>query len=142
MIEKAKPDFPQSMADSYLQHKVEEVMSKNQGQLEKEKVIETYKPIAEQSLKWYLIRKAIIKDQSIEATKEEIAEFINDKKSENPQQEKEIDRDSYSEGIDFGTIARTARADLDFSISKGKAEDKLREQQYFCSKKLRETFYY
>ena len=67
-------------------------MSKNQGQLEKEKVIETYKPIAEQSLKWYLIRKAIIKDQSIEATKEEIAEFINDKKNENPQQEKEIDK--------------------------------------------------
>ena len=63
---------------SYLHHMVEEVMSKNQGQLEKEKVIETYKPSAEQSLKWYLIRKAIIKDQSIEATKEEIAEFIND----------------------------------------------------------------
>ena len=92
MIEKVNPDFPQSMADSYLHHMVEEVMSKNQGQLEKEKVIETYKPIAEQSLKWYLIRKAIIKDQSIEATKEEIAEFINDKKNENPQQEKEIDK--------------------------------------------------
>ena len=41
MIEKVNPDFPQSMADSYLHHMVEEVMSKNQGQLEKEKVIET-----------------------------------------------------------------------------------------------------
>ena len=92
MIKKVNPDFPQSMADSYLHHMVEEVMSKNQGQLEKEKVIETYKPIAEQSLKWYLIRKAIIADQSIEVSKEEITEFINDKKSENPQQEKEIDK--------------------------------------------------
>ena len=57
-------------------------------------------------------------------------------------QEKEIDRDSYSEGIDFGYIARTARADLDFSISTGEAHDKLMEQKRSCSKKLRETIYY
>ncbi|MFL3026452.1 MAG: trigger factor [Candidatus Neomarinimicrobiota bacterium] len=92
MIEKVNPEFPDSMAESYLHHMVEEVMSKNQGQLEKEKVVETYKPIAEQSLKWYLIRKAIINDQSFKVSKEEISELIDEKKNENPQQKKEIDK--------------------------------------------------
>ena len=63
LIEKVNPEFPKSMMESYLNQMVDDVMSRNQGQLEREKVIETYKPIAEQNLKWYLIRKAIIEEQ-------------------------------------------------------------------------------
>lgn len=92
VINKVNPEFPQSMADSYLNHMVEDVMSRNQGQLEIEKVRETYKPIAEQTLKWYLIRKALVSEQSIEIKKDEIDQFIDEKKTENPQQEKEIDK--------------------------------------------------
>ena len=64
LIEKVNPEFPKSMMESYLNQMVDDVMSRNQGQLEREKVIETYKPIAEQNLKWYLIRKAIIDSYS------------------------------------------------------------------------------
>ena len=92
VISKVNPEFPQSMADSYLNHMVEDVMSRNQGQLEIEKVRETYKPIAEQTLKWYLIRKALVSAQSIAISKDEIDRFINEKKTENPQQDKEIDK--------------------------------------------------
>ena len=90
VINKVNPQFPESMADSYLNHMVNDVMARNQGQLEIEKVRETYKPIAEQSLKWYLIRKAIVHEKSFEVTKEEVVQFIEKKKTENPQQEKEI----------------------------------------------------
>ena len=92
VISKVNPEFPQSMADSYLNHMVEDVMSRNQGQLEIEKVRETYKPIAEQTLKWYLIRKALVSAQSINISKDEIGHFIEEKKIENPQQDKEIDK--------------------------------------------------
>ena len=92
VISKVNPEFPQSMADSYLNHMVEDVMSRNQGQLEIEKVRETYKPIAEQTLKWYLIRKALVSAQSIAISKDEIDRFISEKKTENPQQDKEIDK--------------------------------------------------
>ena len=92
VINKVNPQFPESMADSYLNHMVNDVMTRNQGQLEIEKVRETYKPIAEQSLKWYLIRKAIVREKSFEVTKEEVVQFIEKKKTENPQQEKEIDK--------------------------------------------------
>ena len=92
VISKVNPEFPQSMADSYLNHMVEDVMSRNQGQLEIEKVRETYKPIAEQTLKWYLIRKALVSAQSIDISKDEIDRFIEEKKTENPQQDKEIDK--------------------------------------------------
>ena len=71
---------------------VDDVMSRNQGQLELEKVRETYKPIAEQTLKWYLIRKAVVREQSFKVEKEEINQFIKHKKTQNPQQEKEIDK--------------------------------------------------
>ena len=92
VISKVNPEFPQSMADSYLTHMVNDVMGRNQGQLDIEKVRETYKPIAEQTLKWYLIRKALVSDQSFDISKNEVDRFIEEKKTENPQQEKEIDK--------------------------------------------------
>ena len=92
LIEKVNPEFPKSMMVSYLNQMVDDVMSRNQGQLEREKVIETYKPIAEQNLKWYLIRKAIIEEQDIHVSDDEVLKFIDDKKDENPQQEKEIEK--------------------------------------------------
>ena len=71
---------------------VDDVISRNQGQSELEEVRKTYKPIAEQTLKWYLIRKAVVREQSIKIEKEEIEQFIEHKKTENPQQVKEIDK--------------------------------------------------
>ena len=55
---------------------------------------------------------------------------------------REIDKDSYSGKIDYGYISLTAGADMEYNQSRLEAKDKLLEQQYFCSKKLRETIYY
>ena len=92
VIKKVNPEFPQSMMDSYLKQMVEEVMNRNQGQLEREKVVETYKPIAEQNLKWYLVRKAIIDQQEMSVLEDELLKFIQDKKDQNPGQKKEIEK--------------------------------------------------
>lgn len=92
VIKKVNPEFPQSMMDSYLNQMVEEVMNRNQGQLEREKVVETYKPIAEQNLKWYLVRKAIIDQQEMSVLEDELLKFIQDKKDQNPEQKKEIEK--------------------------------------------------
>ena len=92
VIKKVNPKFPQSMMDSYLKQMVEEVMNRNQGQLEREKVVETYKPIAEQNLKWYLVRKAIIDQQEMSVLEDELLKFIQDKKDQNPEQKKEIEK--------------------------------------------------
>ena len=92
VIKKVNPEFPQSMMDSYLKQMVEEVMNRNQGQLEREKVVETYKPIAEQNLKWYLVRKAIIDQQEMSVLEDELLKFIQDKKDQNPEQKKEIEK--------------------------------------------------
>ena len=92
VIKKVNPEFPQSMLDSYLKQMVEEVMNRNQGQLEREKVVETYKPIAEQNLKWYLVRKAIIDQQEMSVLEDELLKFIQDKKDQNPGQKKEIEK--------------------------------------------------
>ena len=92
VIKKVNPEFPQSMLDSYLKQMVEEVMNRNQGQLEREKVVETYKPIAEQNLKWYLVRKAIIDQQEMSVLEDELLKFIQDKKDQNPEQKKEIEK--------------------------------------------------
>ena len=68
LIDKTNPEFPPSMAESYLNHMVDDVTKNNQqGQLDKEKVKEAYKPVAERNLKWYLIRNELIKDQSFDA---------------------------------------------------------------------------
>ncbi len=92
VIKKVNPEFPQSMMDSYLKQMVEEVMNRNQGQLEREKVVETYEPIAEQNLKWYLVRKAIIDQQEMSVLEDELLKFIQDKKDQNPEQKKEIEK--------------------------------------------------
>ncbi len=94
MIEKTNPEFPPSMAESYLGHMVDDVTKQNpQGQeLDKEKVKEVYKPIAERNLKWYLIRNAIIADQSFEISKDDVTLEIDRRKEANPSQAKEVEK--------------------------------------------------
>lgn len=94
MIEKTNPEFPPSMAESYLKHMVDEVTKQNpqSQQLDQEKVMEAYKPVAERNLKWYLIRNAIIKDQSFEISKDEILEEIEKRKELNANQAKDIEK--------------------------------------------------
>ena len=91
MVEKVNPEFPPSMAESYLNHMVDDLLKKNEGQMDKEKAKELYKPMAERNLKWYLIRNAIIKSQTFEISKENIELEIDERKKLNPDHSKDID---------------------------------------------------
>ena len=90
MIEKINPEFPPSMAESYLGHIIEDI-SKNNKEMDKEKAKEIYKPMAERNLKWYLIRNTIIESQSFEISKDDISREIEDRKEMNPDHAKDID---------------------------------------------------
>ncbi|MGY8751995.1 MAG: hypothetical protein ACKVKJ_08185, partial [Fidelibacterota bacterium] len=93
LIDKINPEFPPSMAESYLNHMVDDVTKNNQqGQLDKDKVKEAYKPVAERNLKWYLIRNELIKDQSFDLSKDALLNEIQRRKDESPNQIKEIDK--------------------------------------------------
>ena len=93
LIDKTNPEFPPSMAESYLNHMVDDVTKNNQqGQLDKEKVKEAYKPVAERNLKWYLIRNELIKDQSFDVSKDDLSNEIQRRKDESPNQVKEIEK--------------------------------------------------
>jgi trigger factor len=93
LIDKINPEFPPSMAESYLNHMVDDVTKNNQqGQLDKDKVKEAYKPVAERNLKWYLIRNELIKEQSFDLSKDALLNEIQRRKDESPNQIKEIDK--------------------------------------------------
>ncbi len=93
LIENIKPEFAPSMVESYLDHIIEDVKASNQGaKLEEDKVRETYRPLSERNLKWYSIRKAIIKDQDLQISADEIKTEIERLKEESPKQAKEIEK--------------------------------------------------
>ena len=93
LIEKIKPEFSPSMVESYLDHIIEDVKASNNGaKIEEDKVRETYRPLSERNLKWYSIRKAIIKDQDFKISADEIKVEIDRLKEESPKQAKEIDK--------------------------------------------------
>lgn len=92
LIGKVNPDYPPSMVDSYLDHLIEDLKSRNGRELDEEKVRETYRSVAERNLKWYLVRKAIIKDQGMEVTKEELEDKLREIMDTNPDHVKELQK--------------------------------------------------
>ncbi len=93
LINELKPEFSPAMVESYLDHIIEDVKASNQGaKLEEDKVRETYRPLSERNLKWYSIRKAIIKDQDFKISVDEVKMEIERFKEESPKQAKEIEK--------------------------------------------------
>ena len=92
MINHVNPEFPPSMAESYLGHMVEDVMKNNPAATDKEKIKEIYQPVAERNLKWYLIRNTIIKNEEYEITKEDAQVDIDQRKEANPKEAKELEK--------------------------------------------------
>jgi trigger factor len=91
LIEKANPEYPPSMVDSYLDRLVEDVKKGNPDtELDEEKVKETYRSLAERNMKWYMIRKALIKDQNFEVLPKEIDEEVKRLQDLSPEQASEI----------------------------------------------------
>jgi trigger factor len=93
LIEKIKPEFSPSMVESYLDHIIKDVKASNNGaKIEEDKVRETYRPLSERNLKWYSIRKAIINDQDLKISADEIKAEIERLKKESLKQAKEIEK--------------------------------------------------
>ncbi len=92
-IKLVNPILPPSMFDSYLANIVNEVKSSPQGEnLEESQIREQYKVFAENNLKWFLLRKAIIRDFKLEIKDEEVNSFIADSIEKNEEQKDEIER--------------------------------------------------
>lgn len=95
MIEKVNPEFPPSMVESYLDHMVEDIkQSKQPGaeDLDEAKVRETYQSVAERNMKWFLVRKAIIKENELEVTKDEVQAEVQRLIDRSPDHAKEIEK--------------------------------------------------
>ncbi len=93
LIEKANIEYPPSMVQAYLEHLLEDVRKSNPGtQLDEDKVRETYTPVAERNMKWYLLRKAIIREQQITVSSDEIQAEVERLKERSPQYAREIEK--------------------------------------------------
>ena len=95
MIKKVNPEFPPSMVESYLDHMVEDIkQSKQPGaeDLDEAKVRETYQSVAERNMKWFLVRKAIIKENELEVTKDEVQAEVQRLIDRSPDHAKEIEK--------------------------------------------------
>ncbi|MBT3300396.1 MAG: trigger factor [Candidatus Marinimicrobia bacterium] len=90
-IEKTDPACPPSMVESYLGNLVEDVKKQNNGEpLDEEKVKETYRPLAERNLKWYLVRKALMRQEELSIDAKEAEAKVDELVEKSPQSEKEI----------------------------------------------------
>ncbi|MFC1550764.1 trigger factor [Candidatus Neomarinimicrobiota bacterium] len=91
LIEKVNPVYPPSMVESYLDRLIDDVKKGNpDAELDDQKVRDTYRTLAERNMKWYLIRKAIIKDQDVKITTQEIDTEIKRLQELSPEQSNEI----------------------------------------------------
>ena len=92
-IDFINPSFAPSMVENYLQNIIEDVKKQNNGEsLDENKVKEQYKPVAERNVRWYAIRKEIIKSQSIVVEKKDVENEILRLIKRTPKSEKEITR--------------------------------------------------
>ena len=92
-IKLVDPILPSSMLDSYLANIVNEVKTKQDMQnIDDDKIKEEYKLFAENNLKWYLLRKAMIKDLDIVIDKKAVDNFIKEAIEKNDSQKAEIER--------------------------------------------------
>lgn len=92
-IKLVDPILPSSMIDSYLANIVNEVKTKQDMQnIDDDKIKEEYKLFAENNLKWYLLRKAIIKDLDIAIDEKAVDFFIKEAIEKNDSQKAEIER--------------------------------------------------
>jgi len=92
-IKLVDPILPSSMLDSYLANIVNEVKAKQDMQnIDDDKIKEEYKLFAENNLKWYLLRKAIIKDLDIAIDEKAVDFFIKEAIEKNDSQKAEIER--------------------------------------------------
>ena len=91
-VKKSKLDAPTSMIENYLTHVVDDVKSKNQNNqpIDEENLKNAYKETAESSVKWYLIKDAIISEAGLDVSKDLVQTKIDEFIEQNPKQKNEI----------------------------------------------------
>ena len=92
MIEYVSPEFAPAMIDSYLDHIIEEAKTQEKEQdLDEDKIRESYRPVAERNMKWYLVRRAIINSQNnMAVSKDDVEKEIEKLLERSPDHAKEI----------------------------------------------------
>jgi trigger factor len=87
------PILPLSMLENYLNNIVSEVkQNQNSPAMDDSKIKEQYQLFAENNLKWFLLRKAIISDQELSVSTDEVNDFIKEALDKNETQKAEIER--------------------------------------------------
>ena len=87
------PILPLSMLENYLNNIVSEVkQNQNSPEMDDSKTKEQYQLFAENNLKWFLLRKAIISDQELSVSTDEVNDFIKEALEKNETQKAEIER--------------------------------------------------
>lgn len=87
------PILPLSMLENYLNNIVSEVkQNQNSPEMDDSKIKEQYQLFAENNLKWFLLRKAIISDQELAVSTNEVNDFIKEALDKNETQKAEIER--------------------------------------------------
>lgn len=92
-VKLVNPVLPLSMLNNYLNNIVNEVkQNQNSPEMDDNKIKEQYQIFAENNLKWFLLRKAIISDQDLSVSSDEVNNFIKDALNNNETQKDEIER--------------------------------------------------
>ena len=82
-----------SMLDNYLNNIVKEVkQNQNNQDVDENQIREQYKQFAENNLKWFLLRKAIISNNELSVSTKDVDDFIKDALEKNESQKAEIER--------------------------------------------------
>ena len=85
------PVIPPSMVENYLESILEDLKKKNPNEdLDKEKVKEQYKSIAERNIKWHSLRNLILNQEKFSVGKEETESKLKELITNSPNSEKEI----------------------------------------------------
>lgn len=91
-INYVNPEYPESMADAYLDSLVEDVKKSGEKVKDEEKIRDMFRPTAIRNLKYYLIRKALVQDQNISVSSEEIEKEIRLRCEVNSEKSNEISK--------------------------------------------------
>jgi trigger factor len=91
-VKKSKLDAPKSMIDNYLFHVIEDIKKQdpNKQDVDEEQIKKSYVETADWSVKWYLIKDAIISTAKLDVSRDKTQEKIDEFIEKNPQQKKEI----------------------------------------------------
>ena len=81
------------MLENYLNNIVNEVKQNQKNQeVDENQIREQYKQFAENNLKWFLLRKAIISENELSVSSKDVDDFIKEALEKNESQKAEIER--------------------------------------------------